>query len=280
VNPPMLSMAMLSAVGPFELSIWMVTVSGAFPIVMLVSDVFVSHATSQVVRSGWPSMVTSAVPVTNAPRGSGAGGGEEEHAATAKARSTTCALGGDFIRPHLFRWCDVREAECNRVAAVGRPSREVSVTFWTNSLSIRSEGVILKYRAFAEKASLVVRRGEPVLTVVLAVAVVGIGLLAAAVLTGNTIVAVAVIVIAVVGLVLLGRDWLQERRQLGSEPSGSEPSRPREQANEISGGSDGTEAERASDETRLEPDEFEPDVPYDEVDTGVEDAEDSRETEH
>jgi hypothetical protein len=115
-----------------------------------------------------------------------------------------------------------------------------------------------------------------VLTVVLAVAVLGIGLLAAAVLTGNTIVAVAVIVIAVVGLVLLGRDWLQERRQLGWKPSPADG-----QANGVSGGSGGdvTGAEHASDETRLEPDQFEPDVPYDEPDTGAEDAEANRETE-
>ena len=109
------------------------------------------------------------------------------------------------------------------------------------------------------------------LTVVLAVAAVGIGLLAAAVLTGNTIIAVAVIAIALIGLALLARDWLQERRQRGSESS-----RPDGQANEISGGSggDGTDAER-----RLEPDEFEPDVPYDELDAGPEDAEDNREAE-
>src|ERR1700739_470062 len=112
-------MATLSAVGPFELSIWMVTVSGAFPIVMSVSDMFVWHATSFVVWSAWSSMVTSAEPVTNAPWGGGADGGEEEHAATANARSTTWAAGGDFIRPHLFRrcylfsWCDPA-AECNR----------------------------------------------------------------------------------------------------------------------------------------------------------------------
>lgn len=114
------------------------------------------------------------------------------------------------------------------------------------------------------------------LTVVLAVAVVGIGLLAAAVVTGNTIIALAVIVIAVLGLVLLGRDWLQERRQLGSGPP-----RPYGQANEISGGSgvDVAEAEHATDETRLEPDDFEPDVPYDEPATGAADAEAKRETE-
>src|ERR1700757_2921148 len=111
------------------------------------------------------------------------------------------------------------------------------------------------------------------LTVVLAVAVVGTALLATAVLTGNTIIAAAVIAIAVVGLVLLTRDWLAERRQLGSEPS-----KPQGQANEISGG-DVTEAKHASDETPLEPDEFEPDVPYDELDSGV-DAEDNREAEH
>jgi hypothetical protein len=110
-----------------------------------------------------------------------------------------------------------------------------------------------------------------VLTVVLAVAVVGIGLLAAAVLTGNTIIAVAVIVIALIGLALLARDWLQERRQLGSGSSRRDG-----QANDSSGGDggDGTEAE-----PRLEPDEFEPDVPYDELDAGAEDAEDNRETE-
>ena len=49
------------------------------------------------------------------------------------------------------------------------------------------------------------------LTVVLAVAVVGTALLAAAVLTGNPVIAVAVIAIAVVGLVLLGREWLADK---------------------------------------------------------------------
>jgi hypothetical protein len=112
------------------------------------------------------------------------------------------------------------------------------------------------------------------LTVVLAVAVVGTALLAAAVLTGNTIIAVAVIAIAVVGLVLLARDWLADRRQLGTGPS-----EPGGQANENLGG-DVSEAKRASHETRLEPDEFEPDVPYEEPYCAAEDAEDNRETEH
>jgi hypothetical protein len=57
--------------------------------------------------------VTSAVPVTNAPRGGDAGGGEEEHAATATARSAMWATVADFIRPHPFRWRGISEAECN-----------------------------------------------------------------------------------------------------------------------------------------------------------------------
>src|ERR1700757_250821 len=97
----MLLMATLSAVSPFELSIWMVTVSGSFPIVMLVSDVFVWHATSFVVRSAWSSMVTCAVPVTNTPLGvrAGGGGGAEEHAAAAVAKSRTWAADRAFIKP-------------------------------------------------------------------------------------------------------------------------------------------------------------------------------------
>ena len=112
------------------------------------------------------------------------------------------------------------------------------------------------------------------LTVVLAVAVVGTALLAVAVLTGNTIIAVAVIAIAVVGLVLVVRDWLADRGRLDPEPS-----KPDGQANEISGG-DVTRAKHASDEEPLQPDDFAPDVPYDEFDTGAEDAEDNRETEN
>jgi len=90
---------MLSAVGLFELSIWMVIVSGSLPIVMLVSDKLDSHATSFVVRSAWSSRVTCAVPVTSAPLGLGAGGGGEEHAATAAAMSRTWAADRAFIRP-------------------------------------------------------------------------------------------------------------------------------------------------------------------------------------
>ena len=88
------------------------------------------------------------------------------------------------------------------------------------------------------------------LTVVLAVAVVGIALLAAAVLTDNTIVAVIVIVVALLGLFLLGREWLRERRPPNAPQDG-----------EHSG--DAAEPHHAADE-RLQADEFEPDVPYEE----------------
>jgi len=111
------------------------------------------------------------------------------------------------------------------------------------------------------------------LTAVLAVAVVGTALLAVAVLTGNTIIAVVVIAIAVVGLVLVARDWLVDRGRLDLAPS-----KPHGEANEISS-ADVAEVKPASDEPPLEPDDFAPDVPYDEFDTGAEDAEDTRETE-
>jgi hypothetical protein len=111
------------------------------------------------------------------------------------------------------------------------------------------------------------------LTVVLAVAIVGTALLAVAVLTGNTIIAVAVIAIAVFGLVLVARDWLADRKRLDSGPS-----KPHGEANEISG-ADVTEVKHASYDEPLQPDDFAPDVPYDELDTGAEDAEDNRETE-
>jgi hypothetical protein len=91
------------------------------------------------------------------------------------------------------------------------------------------------------------------LTLILVVAIVGIGLLAAAVLTDNTIVALIVIAIAIIGLVLLARDWLDERRQ--REP---EECRPVEHSD------DDNPAVHRSDETPLEPDQFEPDVPYQE----------------
>jgi hypothetical protein len=91
------------------------------------------------------------------------------------------------------------------------------------------------------------------LTLILVVAIVGIGLLAAAVLTDNTIVALIVIAIAIIGLVLLARDWLDERRQ--REPEQRQP---------VEHAGDDNPAVHSSDESPLEPDQFEPDVPYEE----------------
>ena len=92
------------------------------------------------------------------------------------------------------------------------------------------------------------------LTVVLAVAVVGIVLLAAAVVTDNTIIALAAIALAVVGLILLARDWLANRRDV---ESGLDT---RAQPEDID------DPDHLKDGLQLEPDEFEPDVPYEESD--------------
>ena len=91
------------------------------------------------------------------------------------------------------------------------------------------------------------------LTVVLAVAVVGIALLAAAVVFDNTIIAFAAIALAAVGLVLLARDWFAERGRVDTLESGS-----------TSAGD--AESDHVSGKEPLEADEFEPDVPYDESD--------------
>jgi multisubunit Na+/H+ antiporter MnhG subunit len=89
-------------------------------------------------------------------------------------------------------------------------------------------------------------------TVVLAVAVVGMALLAAAVLLDNTIVAAVVIVIAIVGLVLLARVWLDEHR---AEPQRYRVDDEADEPEEVVAHEDG-----------LEPDEFEPDVEYEDED--------------
>jgi hypothetical protein len=91
------------------------------------------------------------------------------------------------------------------------------------------------------------------LTLILVVAIVGIGLLAAAVLTDNTIVALIVIAIAIIGLVLLARDWLDERRQ--REPEQRQP---------VEHSDDDNPAVHSADAAPLAPDQFEPDVPYEE----------------
>jgi hypothetical protein len=102
------------------------------------------------------------------------------------------------------------------------------------------------------------------LTVVLGVAVIGIAMLAVAVLTGNTIVALVVIAIAAVGLVLLARDWLGERRPL--DATGEDH---RWAADEADNGHVPAAEDNAS---ALQPDEFEPDVLYDEPNASAEDA--------
>ncbi len=104
------------------------------------------------------------------------------------------------------------------------------------------------------------------LTVVLAVAVVGIALLAAAVVTDNTIIALAAIALAVVGLILLGRDWLASRRDAESEAD-------RHAQPEVI-----AESEHLRDGEQLEPDEFEPDVPYEESDGPSDGDDDDRKT--
>lgn len=102
------------------------------------------------------------------------------------------------------------------------------------------------------------------LTAVLGVAVIGVAMLAVAVLTGNTIVALVVIAIAALGLVLLARDWVHERRLLDTTGEDHSPT------------ADATENGRAPppehDAPPLEPDEFEPDVLYEEPEPPAEDA--------
>ena len=100
------------------------------------------------------------------------------------------------------------------------------------------------------------------LTVVLAVAVVGIALLAAAVVTDNTWIALAAIALAVVGLFVLARDWLADRRH--AESAATTPA----QLDDLS------EPEHVSENEPLEPDEFEPDMPYEELDASQDSVDD------
>jgi len=93
------------------------------------------------------------------------------------------------------------------------------------------------------------------LSVVLAVAAVGVALLAAAVVFDNTFIALAAIALAAVGLILLARDWLANRGHVESEAD----TRVEPEAIDDS-------EHLAEDGEPLEPDEFEPDVPYEESD--------------
>ncbi len=103
------------------------------------------------------------------------------------------------------------------------------------------------------------------LTAVLVVAIIGIAMLAVAVVTENTIVAVIVIALAAVGLVLLGREWMRERR-LGEPTRETDPEQIRETPHQAD----------------IEADEFEPDVLDEEPDASTEEtAEDThRENEY
>jgi UPF0716 family protein affecting phage T7 exclusion len=103
-----------------------------------------------------------------------------------------------------------------------------------------------------------------VLTVVLAVAVIGIAMLAVAVLTGNTIVALLVIAIAALGLVLLARDWLGERSLVDARGEDD-----RRAAGEAENGHPPVAEHHAP---ALEPDEYQPDVLYEEPDAPRPDA--------
>jgi hypothetical protein len=85
------------------------------------------------------------------------------------------------------------------------------------------------------------------LIVVLVIAIIGIVVLAAAIMTGSTVIALVVIALAAVGLVLLARDWWGDR------------SRPPSGATQDSGDDDEHEAPGPS---TLTPDRFEPDIPY------------------
>jgi hypothetical protein len=102
------------------------------------------------------------------------------------------------------------------------------------------------------------------LTVVFGVAIIGIAMLAVAVLTGNTIVALVVIAIAAVGLLLLARDWLGERRPLDATGEDHQWAADEAKNGHVPGPEDNAPA--------LEPDEFEPDVLYEEPNAPAEDA--------
>ena len=102
------------------------------------------------------------------------------------------------------------------------------------------------------------------LMVVLVVAVVGLLLLAVAILTANTILALVVIALAALGLLLLARDWFRDRRRPEAVPP-AELHEPREPGV--------TRAKR-----HLEADLFEPDVSYE--DTQEEQEEEEEVTEH
>lgn len=98
--------------------------------------------------------------------------------------------------------------------------------------------------------------GEGWSTVIAAIvsAVVGLVLLVVAIIVGKTNIALLAIAIASLGLFLLGRDWLKERRN--READGADDDQPDEHGREDQG---------SSPDNGLRPENFEPDVSYDEA---------------
>jgi hypothetical protein len=91
------------------------------------------------------------------------------------------------------------------------------------------------------------------LIVVLAIAVVGMVVLAAAIITGKTIIALVVIALALVGLVLLTRDWLSDRSRPDADPAGDGDERAAPEIVDAGAGD-------------LAPDRFEPDIADEQAD--------------
>ncbi len=96
------------------------------------------------------------------------------------------------------------------------------------------------------------------LIVVLVLAVVGLVVLAVAILTSNTILALVVIGLAVVGLLLLASDWFRDRRRLEVESTDEGDVEAEEHHEPL-------EPEATRDKPTLEPDLFEPDVSYEDA---------------
>jgi hypothetical protein len=88
------------------------------------------------------------------------------------------------------------------------------------------------------------------LIVVLGIAVVGIVVLTAAILTDSTIIALVVIALAAAGLLLLAREWWGERSRPSTEASSPANEEPAPEAVDVHSAAE------------LEPDGFEPDIPY------------------
>jgi hypothetical protein len=85
-------------------------------------------------------------------------------------------------------------------------------------------------------------------------AVIGMVVLAVAILTGSTVIALAAIVLAGVGLLLLARDWLKQRER--SDMAGGAYFQPDERP---------AEEKVAHGDRLVNPDTFEPDVSYEEA---------------